>query len=958
MSSIREDVLRKRYFRKDGNGAPVEDWPGLCGRVARALARDEAEELEFRQAMEGFEFLPNTPALVNAGREKFSMSACFVLPVEDSMEGIFDAVKHAALIHKAGGGTGFSFSRLRPSGSTVGTTQGVASGPCSFIRVFDTATEVTKQGGTRRGANMGVLRVDHPDILEFIGMKKEEGRLSNFNISVALTDAFMLAVRDDAPWDIVWDGQVVKTVSSREIWDAIVEGAWRNGEPGVLFIDKVNAGNPTPHVGEFEATNPCWTGGTKVWTIHGPQPFADLAKTGEDVPVLSQDESGMLKFEMMRAPRLTRKGAEIVRVTLDSGGSLTCTPDHGLHLTDGRKVAAGDLRSGDSLASVYRYKANQKGYLRLTNGVDMPLEHHVAVSWVSWRRPEYPREHCHHIDGDKSNSRPDNLVIMSGGVHGSQRMVGSNNPMCGVWNQRNPLFGRPVGGSMNPRYRQDLDDSLIHGMRKDGMSVKAIAKKLGCSHYTVMKRLGWSRPSEKPGIVNHKVVSVERLAERADVFNGTVDDTHRYFVMTGENDAVLSGNCGEQPLLPYEACVLGSVNLVGMIATDGGVDFPRLRCVVATGVRMLDRIIDVQHYPLPEIERMHKSNRKIGLGVMGWADLLLRLRLKYNSPEAVALAEEVMSAVSDGARAASSALAASKGVFPNWENSVWAGRSMPVRNATVTTIAPTGSISLIAGCSSGVEPVFAFETTQRRMDQEFSEVHPIAKEWRKANPSKPLPEWFAAAADVPVEWHIRMQAAFQKHTDNAVSKTVNLPNGATKEDVDRAFRLAYDLGCKGLTVYRDGSRSAQVIEAKGKTPAAPAGPAGDVLPDVLDAKRVSVDTPEGKVYITVSTLGGKPVEVFIASPVETKAAEIYESFARVISTALRGGVPVGNLLGQLEKANRKYGHVASIPAAVVRAFRKIGMNGKGSLEMCPDCQGVLVLEEGCIKCHTCGFTKC
>lgn len=662
--SITEDVLRKRYFLKDESGEVIEDWEGLCGRVVKAVSQKESEYEDFYEVLHGCLFLPNTPALTNAGKEKFSMSACFVLPVEDSMEGIFEAVRQAALIQKYGGGTGFSFSRLRPAGDMVGSTKGVASGPCSFIRVFDTATDVTKQGGTRRGANMGILRVDHPDIMEFIALKKEEGKLSNFNLSVGLSDVFMNALKEEGDIDLIFNGKIRKTVKAKEIWDAIVDGAWKNGEPGVVFLDSINKANPTPHIGQIEATNPC----------------------------------------------------------------------------------------------------------------------------------------------------------------------------------------------------------------------------------------------------------------------------------------------GEQPLLPYEACVLGSVNLLKMVK-DNEIEWEKLGRSVRTAVRFLDNIIDVQHYPVPEIERMHKGNRKIGLGVMGWADMLIKLGIPYNSDEAVKLAEDVMSFITDTSVKESEKLAEEKGVFPNWEGSVWHKKGIRIRNATTTTIAPTGSISIIAGCSSGIEPVFDFVTVQKRPVGEHKVTHPLYEEWLKEHGDGALPPHFVTAREIPYQWHIRMQAAFQKHTHNAVSKTINLPNSSTKEDISKAFLLAHELGCKGITIYRDGSRKEQVISSTENKKA-------DDLPSVLDAKRICIDTFEGKVYVNISLSSEKePLEVFISTPVETRYAEIYESFGRIFSVALRNSVPVKKLLSQLEKANRKYGSVSSIPAALIRAFRMIGIDGN-QIENCPDCSGVLVLEEGCIKCLTCGYTKC
>lgn len=681
--NIRESILAARYYWKNESGEVTENWDMLSARVAKALAKSYKEQDEFYNVIHNRLFLPNTPALINAGRHDFSLSACFVLPVEDSMSGIFDAVKQAALVHKMGGGTGFDFSRLRPEGSTVKTTSGIASGPCSFIRVFDTATEVLKQGGTRRGANIGILRVDHPDIMKFISIKEKEGVLANFNLSVAVTDGFMEALAADGEYALRFGGKEYGKQKARKVWNIIVEGAWRNGEPGVVFIDTMNADNPTPHVGRIEATNPC----------------------------------------------------------------------------------------------------------------------------------------------------------------------------------------------------------------------------------------------------------------------------------------------GEQPLLPYEACCLGSVNLSEMVEDNGVINWEKLASTVKTGVRMLDNIIDIQAYPLPEVEAAHKANRKIGLGIMGWADMLIRMSIPYSSDEAIGLAELVMNTVSIKAQEESEALAERDGTFPNWEGSVWQKRNIRLRNATLTTIAPTGSISIIAGCSSGIEPVYDWVTVQKRPVGEHKVLHPLYEAWVAKHGNGNTPEWFEKTADIPPERHVAMQAAFQRHTHNAVSKTVNLPNKAAREDVDRIFRLAYESGCKGITVYRDGSRTEQVIssvasqntdkEAKKETKRGTEKETGTTetleLRTIEESKRVRVKTGEGNVYVHITLRDEKPVEVFVNTPTESRYAEVYEAFARVFSVAIRHRVPVKLLLEQLERANERFGSIVSPVYAVLKAFRLVGFNGEA---MCPECKGTLVPQEGCLKCPACGYSKC
>ncbi|MFZ5811619.1 MAG: vitamin B12-dependent ribonucleotide reductase [Thermodesulfobacteriota bacterium] len=720
-------VLAKRYLRKGPDGAPIENAADLFWRVARAIAEQElhydakhdveATARQFYDLMTSYKFLPNSPTLMNAGTPLGQLAACFVLPVGDSMEEIFDAVKFAALIHKSGGGTGFSFSRLRPKHSRVGSTGGVASGPVSFMRIFNTATEQVKQGGTRRGANMGILRVDHPDIREFITCKEREYALDNFNISVGLTEKFMQAVDEGQSYDLVnpADGLVVRSESAREIFDLLVRKAWESGDPGIVFLDRINRDNPTPAQGEIESTNPC----------------------------------------------------------------------------------------------------------------------------------------------------------------------------------------------------------------------------------------------------------------------------------------------GEQPLLPYEACNLGSINLALMYSPKGedGVDWEELARVVRLSVRFLDDVIDASQYPLPVITDMVRTNRKIGLGIMGFADLLYRLDIPYDSPEALAMAGRIMGFVQTESRRASAELARERGPFPAYDRSVFAEKKQgPYRNATTTTIAPTGTLSIIAGCSSGIEPLFALCFSRNVMDGEklvetnpyfLAAVHEagldvpeiIAEVARKGtvahmeNVPDSLRRVFVTAMDIDPLWHLRMQAAFQRHTDNAVSKTVNLPHTATLDDIAAIYRMAYELGCKGVTVYRDGCKTAQVLctgEA-GQDEAPKAASRVKNRPDVVYGFTQKVKTGLGELYLTVNEIDGKPFEVFatIGKSGRSVTAKA-EAIGRLVSLALRSGVAVEDIVGQLKGIGgenpvfQKKGLLLSIPDAVSWVLENRYMQGQqvadGNRSLtnptCPDCGAVLVFEEGCHICKSCGFTKC
>lgn len=729
LSDNARSVLERRYLKKDSKGKLVESPKKMFTRVARHIARAEKKysdaadvkklEETFYRMMTELKFLPNSPTLMNAGRRLGQLAACFVLPVEDSMEGIFDSLKNAALIHKSGGGTGFSFSRLRPKDSRVGTTGGVASGPVSFMRIFNTATEQVKQGGTRRGANMAILKVDHPDIMEFITCKQNDGELNNFNISVGLTEKFMEAVKSDGTYDLIdpFDQKKTGQLKAAEVFNTLVNQAWETGDPGIVFLDRINRDNPTPGLGNIESTNPC----------------------------------------------------------------------------------------------------------------------------------------------------------------------------------------------------------------------------------------------------------------------------------------------GEQPLLPMEACNLGSINLARFVDTSGKaptVDYKGLEKVVCNAVRFLDNTIDMSNYPLPEIDQMVKGNRKIGLGIMGFADLLFRLNVPYNSDAALDVAETVMGFIQTISHDASKSLAEERGAFKNFDKSIYSEKNGGAyRNATTTTIAPTGTLSIISDCSSGIEPIFALSFVRNVMDNDkLTEVNPyfehiarekgffskelmdmIAGQGTISNISE-IPEdirnVFVTAHDVTPEWHLRMQAAFQKHTDNAVSKTVNLPNDATVEDVRRIYSMAFELGCKGVTIYRDGSKKNQVLSITNERSARKSHQtAVRERPDTLEGFTTRIKTGMGNLYLTITEFEGQPFEVFatIGKSGRSTTAKT-EAIGRLVSLALRSGVDVEEIIDQLKGIGGEHpvfqdgGLVLSIPDAIARVLEKRYLkdgyrkaNGYANTlkgEVCPDCGQTISFEEGCMKCHFCGYTKC
>ena len=762
ISETARAVLAKRYLRKDDKGQPTETPEDMLFRVAENIASAETKfstngnpamwTERFYDVMVDLDFLPNSPTLMNAGRELQQLSACFVLPVGDSMEEIFTSVKNTALIHKSGGGTGFSFSNIRPKNDIVRSTKGISSGPLSFMRVFDVATETVKQGGTRRGANMGILNCSHPEIMDFVEMKEKDGELSNFNISVGITNEFMEALKRDEEYPLrnPRTGDVVGRLKASTVYKRITELAWKNGEPGVVFLDKVNENNPTPHIGRIESTNPC----------------------------------------------------------------------------------------------------------------------------------------------------------------------------------------------------------------------------------------------------------------------------------------------GEQPLLPYESCNLGSINLAQMISTDKDgkrvIDYDKLGETVAVAVRFLDNVIEVNNYPIPEIEEMTRGNRKIGLGVMGFADLLVAMGIPYNSHAAANTAEQVMAFIQKESRKVSAFLAQERGVFPNFEGSAFDTMDgLKVRNATTTTIAPTGTISMIAGCSSGVEPLFAVVYEKNVLEGEhFLEVHPGFEETARKEGfysdelmkmvaetgslrkiygiPKRIRDVFVTSHDTEPRWHVTIQASFQKYTDNAVSKTVNFRNDATVADVEEAYRLAYDLNCKGVTVYRDGSRRNQVMTTGTTRTQSAAGAvvmSGNIVPrprpSATRGRTYKTKTGCGNLYVNVNTDEFGFCELFTQMGKSGGcAASNSEALARVISNGLRAGIdpkvfveqlrgircPVptwsegemilscADAVGRvLEKAIADLQGQHTAVKALLPSPEKAGANGNpgsatsatvtmsadlGYCPQCPECGGMMEHEGGCNLCRSCGFSKC
>ncbi|MGI6034716.1 MAG: vitamin B12-dependent ribonucleotide reductase [Limnochordia bacterium] len=726
-------TLRRAYGRLDRRGHMKVSFGELCRIGEENGDKLKSSEDKLFSLLWDQDFCFNSPTLMNAGLDLQQLSACFVLPVEDSMESIFDSVKHAALIHKSGGGTGFSFSRLRPKNDIVKTTGGVASGPVSFLKVFDASTQQIKQGGRRRGANLGLLDCTHPDVIEFITCKADDASITNFNLSVGITDEFMAALEEGRDYQLInpRTGAPIGSLRAQDVFDLLVEMAWTNGEPGVIFLDRVNVGSTCPHLGPIETTNPC----------------------------------------------------------------------------------------------------------------------------------------------------------------------------------------------------------------------------------------------------------------------------------------------GEQPLLPYESCNLGSINLARFVSSDDKIDWERLGLVVHQAVHYLDNVVDANCYPLPEIEEMTLKTRKIGLGVMGWAEMLIQLGIAYDSEEAVALAEDVMGFIQRESKTESARLAEVRGVFPAFPGSSFEEEGLLQRNATTTTIAPTGTISIITNTSGGIEPLFSVGLTRTNVldGDKMVEINDLFKEqatkrglWSPELASKVAEQGsvggltdipaemrrvFVTALEIAPEWHVRMQAAFQKYTDNAVSKTVNLPQGATREDVAWILRLAYRLGCKGITVYRDGSRKEQVLHAGKAAEKRTNGEWGMIRPlsrpDKLHGISVRKETPMGSLFLTLNMLDEHPFELFAQiGRAGSDVSAFTEAIARLISLAFRCGVDPMEVANQLKGIGGSrtvgfgLGRVRSVPDAIGQFIADYLQEKKGSiaeedsaaleapmgtdveptrlsLNLCPSCgMQALVHVEGCAKCVACGHSEC
>jgi ribonucleoside-diphosphate reductase alpha chain len=917
------EVLNRRYLLKDEMERIIETPAQLFMRVAEATAKidekygGEPKESEkiFYDIMTRLEFIPNSPTLFNAGTEIGQLSACFVLPVGDSLESIFDAVKSMALIEKSGGGVGFDFSKLRPNGDIVRSTKGVASGPVSFMRVFDTSTEVIKAGGKRRGAMMGVLRVDHPDIIEFITSKQKSEFLSNFNISVAVTDNFMKTLEEGGGYWLInpRNKEKARMLKAKDVWNLMAKSAWESGDPGVIFIDEINRHNPTPQVGKIESTNPCITSDAWIMTEYGPRQVKELH--GKKFTAIVNNE----KWESSEYGFFSTGTKPVYQLKTREGFELRLTKNHPVmkvkritrYKIERKWVNAETLKTGDKIVlnnhrNLNDWKGNygeREGYLNgLLLGDGTIKKDKVILS--SW--------------GDEKGSKAVRSLAFAyaetlphrSDFNGWMRVKGRKEyrMSMGYFKKLTMKLGMKLGMKTITKEMEQTSSEFCKGLLRglfdadgslQGRQSKGVSIRLAQSNLEILKavqrillRFGiFSRiyvnrrgegiskmPNGKGGTKNypHKaqhelVISKENIryfyqkvgfgnSHKMEKLQKAVKSYKRKmnrerFIATVNEitqsaleevyDAKIPGinafdangfyvhNCGEQPLLPYESCNLGSINLSRMVE-HGKISWEKLKETVRNAVHFLDNIIDANNYPLKEIEVITRANRKIGLGVMGFADMLIKLGIPYNSEEALQLAENLIKFVEEEAHKKSVEIGEERGSFPNFEKSIWKDKYNAMRNATVTTIAPTGSISIIAGCSSGIEPIFAisfirnvlggtrlfetnplFETMAKERGfysaELLEEIARTGSVQKIGGVPEDVKELFVTALDIKPEWHIRMQAAFQKYTDNAVSKTVNMPSDATVEDVRKAYELAYKLKCKGVTVFRYGSKPEQVL---------------------------------------------------------------------------------------------------------------------------------------------------
>jgi ribonucleoside-diphosphate reductase alpha chain len=1030
LEGIRLKVFLDRYSLKDANGQPLEHYPEeLWARVARGIAAvEKTEELRaywekrFYEAMTDFKFVPGGRILAGAGSgHQVTFYNCYVIPSpEDSRQGILDNLKIMTEIMARGGGVGINLSTLRPRGSYIKTVNGTASGPCSWAQLYSVATgDVIQQGGSRRGALMLMLDDTHPDVEEFITVKRTEGKIEHANLSVCISDRFMQAVKNDEPWNLIWQGEVKKTVRARDLWDLICKSAWESAEPGVVFMDRCNKEANTWYYEKINCVNPCVTGETLIYTSAGLIPARELAQSGLPVEIVSEDV-GLPAAALVgsgSAPRASRskQGAAgrssrlclaspvfptgikpVYRLRTREGYSLRLTADHRVLTTNGWKAAT-DLRPGEQLhllrqGGAFGREGNAEvgqalAWLSVSaNGLPAPAPalagdalaraqefSAVEESTLGQRLPAAILRGnramqqgflamLFSLAGNLTCDRQDGYALRLSGcprtlLEDVQRLLLNFAILSEIQPQRLSQPGGEAG-----------DELLISGSQ-----LRRFSDQIGL--------LPASRQRLLSAAVSQSIVSgSEEAADYLATFESLepdgeelvydlVEPQRHLFIANG----LVVHNCGEQPLPPWGVCNLGALNLAAFVK-DGEMDYQQLAETARVAMRFLDNVIDANEYFIEENRQAQMATRRTGLGTMGLADALIKMKIPYGSDRSIPVIERIYRTIRDAAYDASADIAAEKGPFPRFDREKYMQgrfiqrlpkaiqekiRKQGIRNAVLLTQAPTGTTSLFAGVSSGIEPVYDFAMVRRDRTGEHVLYHPLFKAWRDEHPGEPTPDYFVAANDLTPEQHVRVQATIQKYTDASISKTVNAPNSHTVEDVKKLYTLAYELGCKGITYMRDGSRVGVLshiedkkAEQQQQTQVAQAaqdqqlpqsesrfeqgashGPMIKPPPEVLHGYTRKIRAPEGKVNVTINSDEHGPLEVFVnVGKAGSDILALAEALGRLISLILRIPSPLSQVDRMREVAEQLRGiagsrsvgfgpqQIRSLPDAVARAL--------------------------------------
>lgn len=1173
-------IGQTRYAKRNEKGEPVETDKEMFWRVAYSIACADLlyegdikkmvlQARKFYSIMASQQYIPNTPTMLNAGKAEPQMSACFVLPIDDSIRSIGKTMVDMALIHKSGGGTGFSFSRLRPYSDVISSSGGFSTGPCAFLQAYNDVTSQIKQGGVRRGANMGIMHINHPDVLRFAVMKVDEFNLTNFNISVTVTEKWMEQVEKDKKyvaeepkWDEIIEeiklaqqirdvdlklkktedgvvklydlvqakeegegyelinprnGEVTNRLNAYKVFLLITKLAWQYGDPGMILIDRINASgaNPTPHLGQIESTNPCITGDTWIHTSEGPKQVYDLI----DRPFLARVDG---KHYLTAKDGFYKTGQkQTLSLHTKEGYGLKLTHDHKVqkvkkltrYALQTEWVEVKNLKLEDKiLINNHRLNTEWAGKYSFTEGYlmglligDGTLKKDKAVLSVWQPSTSGSGAVMSEVSYLMQSSFPEIRTVGWMEVTGRNEYRFSKAQIKHLANEMGMYPGEKMITAIMEQSSSDFHKGLLRGLfdsdgsvqgtQSKGVSVRLSQSDLNCLKIAqrMLLRLGIvsciyqnrrlegirELPNGKGGkseyhtkaqhelvisgdnllifqedigfkdslksarlkklLKNYKrVLNRERFVATVEKIEHSLIENVYDVQIPGINAFDANGlyvhNCGEQPLLPYDACTLGSIN-VGKFVRDGKIDFEALGEATEEAIHFLDNVLDMNNYPIPEIKEMTGKIRRVGLGVMGFADLLYKLGIGYNTEEGLKTAEEVMACIQKHAKLGSVKLAKVRGVFPAWHGSIFdpkspyfKGEELHIRNSAVTTIAPTGTISMLADAASGIEPYFALSYSKNTIEgKRLFNANPLFLEIAKkegfysddllekieANNGSvqslvEVPEtWqkvFVTTKDISPDWHVRMQAAFQKQVDNAISKTINFPFEATVDDVRNAYMMVYETGCKGITIYRDGSRTKQILEVKKE------GSYYDQLahkleepkvtlngrPVILRGRTYKITTPVGEAFITINRdESEQPFEVFLTiGKAGMHIAADAEAIGRLTSLALRVSRPnskevarkiVNQLRGIGGASQVGFGkdRVMSLADGVAKILAEdlalnenrkeeqtselIPLNleeGKSVVldmhaDLCPSCgQPTFIFEEGCKKCESCGYSVC